>query len=230
MKVLIVDDHLMLRKGVLSILTASDLEVVGEANNGQEALELVPKLKPDLVLMDINMPVLDGVEATKKLKAAYQDLKVVILTVSEIDKDLFEAIKAGADGYLLKSLGPEELVASLKSAAAGEAPISSVMAAKMLKEFRLPRTGAAGKEEGQQLSPREVEVLRLASTGLTYKEIASKLYVAESTSRTICAISWRSSTCATVLKLWVMPFGKAWLGIPNQAHNTTRSHRVVFAF
>lgn len=181
MRVMIVDDHLMLRKGVLSILTASDLQVIGEASNGQEALELVPKLKPDLVLMDINMPVLDGVEATRKLKAMYSDLKVVILTVSEIDKDLFEAIKAGADGYLLKSLGPEELVASLKSAVAGEAPISSVMAAKMLKEFRMPRTGGAGKEDGQQLSPREVEVLRLASTGLTYKEIASRLYVAEST-------------------------------------------------
>ncbi|HEY8348194.1 MAG TPA: response regulator transcription factor [Symbiobacteriaceae bacterium] len=181
MKVLIVDDHLMLRKGVLSILTNSDVEVVGEASNGQEALELVPKLKPDLVLMDINMPVMDGVEATRKLKAAYPDLKVVILTVSELDKDLFEAIKAGADGYLLKSLGPDELVASLKSAAAGEAPISSVMAAKMLKEFRQPRQTGAGKEAGQQLSPREIEVLRLAATGLTYKEIAAKLYVAEST-------------------------------------------------
>jgi len=181
MRVMIVDDHLMLRKGVVSILSSSDLEVVGEASNGQEALELVPKLRPDLVLMDINMPILDGVEATKKLKAAHPDLKVVILTVSEIDKDLFEAIKAGADGYLLKNLGPEELVSCLRSAVAGEAPISSVMAAKMLKEFRQPRTGPTGKEDGQQLSPREIEVLRLASTGLTYKEIASKLYVAEST-------------------------------------------------
>ncbi|BAD39908.1 response regulator [Symbiobacterium thermophilum] len=181
MKVLIVDDHLMLRKGVLSVLSNTDLEVIGEASNGQEALELVPKLKPDLVLMDINMPVLDGVEATRKLKQMYPDLKVVILTVSEIDKDLFEAIKAGADGYLLKNLGPEELVSSLRAAISGEAPISSVMAAKMLKEFRQPRANTTGKQPGQQLSPREIEVLRLASTGLTYKEIAAKLYVAEST-------------------------------------------------
>jgi DNA-binding NarL/FixJ family response regulator len=181
MRVMIVDDHVMLRKGVLSILSSKNFQVVGEASDGQEALELVPKVKPDIVLMDINMPVLDGVEATRRLKALYPDLKVVILTVSETDKDLFEAIKAGADGYLLKNLGPDELVSCLRAAAAGEAPISAAMAAKMLKEFREPRTGPTSKDDVQQLSPRETEVLRLASTGLTYKEIAAKLYVAEST-------------------------------------------------
>jgi DNA-binding NarL/FixJ family response regulator len=180
LKVFIVDDHLVLRKGVLCILTAHGFDVVGEASHGQEALELIPKVNPDLVLMDIDMPILNGVEATRQLKATFPSLRVVMLTVSEIDKDLFEAIKAGADGYLLKNLGPEELISSLRSAAAGEAPMSSVMAAKMLKEFRKPRVGGT-QEGGSQLSPREVEVLRMASTGLTYKEIASKLFVAEST-------------------------------------------------
>jgi DNA-binding NarL/FixJ family response regulator len=180
LKVFIVDDHLVLRKGVLSILTAHGFNVVGEASHGEEALELIPTVNPDLVLMDIDMPILNGVEATRQLKATFPSLKVVMLTVSEIDKDLFEAIKAGADGYLLKNLGPEELINSLRSAAAGEAPISSVMAAKMLKEFRQHRVGGT-HEGGSQLSPREVEVLRMASTGLTYKEIASKLFVAEST-------------------------------------------------
>jgi DNA-binding NarL/FixJ family response regulator len=180
-KVLVVDDHLMLRKGVVSILTNNGINVVGEATNGQEGLDAVHKLKPDLVLMDINMPILDGVQATRKLKASNPELKVVILTVSEIDQDLFEAIKAGADGYLLKNLGPNELVNSLKAAMAGEAPLSSVMAAKMLKEFRQPKPAGESKDEGHNLSPREVEVLRWASTGLTYKEIAGKIFVAEST-------------------------------------------------
>lgn len=181
MKVLVVDDHLMLRKGVVSILANNGINVVGEATNGQEGLDAVQRLRPDLVLMDINMPVLDGVQATRKLKAAYPELKVVILTVSEIDQDLFEAIKAGADGYLLKNLGPNELVNSIRAAMAGEAPLSSVMAAKMLKEFRQPKPAGESRDEGHNLSPREVEVLRLASTGLTYKEIAGKIFVAEST-------------------------------------------------
>jgi len=180
-KVLVVDDHLMLRKGVASILSNNGINVVGEATNGQEGLDAAQRLKPDLVLMDINMPVLDGVQATRKLKTLHPELKIVILTVSELDQDLFEAIKAGADGYLLKSLGPTELVTSLKAAMAGEAPLSTVMAAKMLKEFRQPRPASESKEEGHNLSPREVEVLRLASTGLTYKEIAGKIFVAEST-------------------------------------------------
>jgi len=180
-KVLVVDDHLMLRKGVASILSSNGMNVVGEATNGQEGLDVAQRLKPDLVLMDINMPVLDGVQATRKLKTMYPDLKVVILTVSEMDQDLFEAIKAGADGYLLKNLGPTELVQSLRAAMAGEAPLSSVMAAKMLKEFRQPKPAGEIKEEGHNLSPRELEVLRFASTGLTYKEIAGKIFVAEST-------------------------------------------------
>lgn len=181
MRVLLVDDHVMVRKGVLSILTAAPgIEVIGEATDGKEAVKVTLRQKPDLVLMDINMPELSGVEATRKIKAELPDTKVVILTVSETDKDLFEAIKAGADGYLLKNLGPEELVSALEAAYAGESPISPSMASKMLKEFRQQRSGPSN-EGAQQLSPREIEVLQLASQGLTYKEIAAQLFVAEST-------------------------------------------------
>ncbi len=184
MRVLLADDHVMFRKGVQATLSAAPgITVVAEANNGKEAVDLAVRFRPDLVLMDINMPVMNGVQATRLVKQQVPETRIVILTVSDIDRDLFEAIKAGADGYLLKNLGPDELVGAVRSAGSGEAPVSPLMAAKVLKEFRLGKAAAAAgpQEETHNLSPREVEVLQLASQGLTYKEIAGKLFVAEST-------------------------------------------------
>ncbi|MCG0239462.1 MAG: response regulator transcription factor [Firmicutes bacterium] len=181
MRVLLADDHTMFRKGVQAALSgAPEITIVAEAADGQEAVELAVRHRPDLVLMDINMPVMNGVAATRWIKQRVPETRIVMLTVSDTDRDLFEAIKAGADGYLLKNLGPEELVAAVRAAAAGEAPISPLMAAKMLKEFREGRVGTA-PAEAHPLTPRELEVLQLASQGLTYKEIAARLYVAEST-------------------------------------------------
>lgn len=181
MKILLVDDHEMFLSGVAQVLaTADDLTVVGQAGDGKTAVEMAIRHQPDLILMDIHMPVMNGVEATRQIKQRCPHSRVVILSVSDLDKDLFEAVKAGADGYLIKNLGPTELLGAIRSAAAGEAPVSPVMAARLLKEFRTGRVTQPAAPTAQ-LTGREIEVLQYATRGLTYKEIADRLYVAEST-------------------------------------------------
>lgn len=182
-KVLLAEDQLIFRKGVVAILSAAeDIQVVGEVDNGLDALNGIGRLGVDLVLMDLNMPIMSGVDATRRIKAAHPDVKVVILTVSDQDKDLFEAVKVGADGYLLKSMGPSDLPDAVRQAARGEAPLSPVVANKILKEFRRgTRADVSAGEAGSTLTARELEVLQLATEGYSYKEIGGKLYVAEST-------------------------------------------------
>lgn len=183
-QVLLAEDERIFRKGVVATLAmAVEIKVVGEVETGLDALNAVPKLKPDLVLMDLNMPVMGGVEATRRIKAAHPDVKVVILTVSDLDQDLFEAIKAGADGYLLKRIGPEELANAVRQAYQGDSPLSPAIAGKVLKEFRQGIAAPAGAPatEPEVLTARELEVLQLATQGYAYKEIGAKLFVAEST-------------------------------------------------
>ena len=177
-KVLIVDDHFLSRKGIASILSANPLfEIAGEATNGTEALEKAQMLKPDLILMDIRMPDSDGLKATGMIKAAMPQVKIIILSVSDDVQDFFEAIKRGAQGYLLKNMEPEYWLDYIVSIVQGEAPISRVLAAKILQEF-------AGQKQAvpdNRLSEREREVLQLVSQGLGNKEISDKLYISEST-------------------------------------------------
>src|SRR3990170_6316182 len=136
--VLLVDDHTLFREGMASLLSAQeDIEVVGEASDGLEALEKARDLVPDLILMDIKMPRCNGLEATRLIKEEMPHVRIVMLTVSEDDHDLFEAIKNGAEGYLLKTLNAQELVDLLKGVFRGEAPISRTMARKILHEFAL---------------------------------------------------------------------------------------------
>jgi DNA-binding NarL/FixJ family response regulator len=181
-QVLIADDQAIFRKGVVASLgMADDIKVAGEVANGLDALHAVARLAPHLVLMDLNMPVMGGVDATRRIKAVHPTVKVVVLTVSEDDHDLFEAIKAGADGYLLKNLGPEALADAVREAFAGESPLSPVVAAKVLREFRGGLGAAAPAADTPALTARELEVLQLATRGDSYKEIGGKLSVAEST-------------------------------------------------
>lgn len=181
MRVLVVDDHEMFREGVRQALSASgQIEVVGEVGDGRAAVTAVGRCRPDVVLMDIRMPVMDGIEATRRIKQQFPAVRVLILTVSDLERDLFEAIKAGADGYLLKNVGGPELVGALLATGAGESPLSPVMAAHLLRECRNQQS-APVRDSVHQLTTREVEVLQLASQGLTYKEIAGRLFVAEST-------------------------------------------------
>ncbi len=185
LKVLLVDDHALFRAGIASLLASrGTVEVVGEAQDGGEAVEAARRLKPDIVLMDVHMPKVDGIQATRMITAELPEVKVVMLTVSDQDKDLFEAVKSGAHGYLLKNLEPEELFDYLAGISRGEAPISRSMATKILNEF----ASQAGKarapeatEPSEVLTPREREVLKLVASGATNKEIATALTLTENT-------------------------------------------------
>ena len=183
-RLLLVDDHALFRKGLATLLaTESGIRVVGEARDGVEALKKVAELKPDLVLMDIHMPGINGLEATRQISESFPLTKVVILTVSEDDKDLFEAIKSGASGFLLKKVEPDELSSMLRGVFHGEAPISRFTASKILTEFaaREQRQTSAAEVWEEELSPRETEVLRLVADGRTNKEIGAKLVIEENT-------------------------------------------------
>lgn len=181
-RVLLADDHTLVRKGIARLLESDPLlEVVGEADDGLQALHEARRLKPDLVLMDIYMPGCDGITATRLIRQEMPAAKVVILTVSEDDQNLFAAIKSGAQGYLMKRIGPRELTEAVKSAARGEASLSPSMAARVMSEFAR-RSDAAPKPE-DELTPREREVLALVAQGLPDKEVAGALGLSEYTVR-----------------------------------------------
>lgn len=176
LRVLVVDDSPLFRQGLSSLLSNyPDIQVVGEAGDGYEAMEKAREIMPDVILMDIIMPNCDGLEATRVIKDEMPSVKVVMLTVSESEENLFQAIKLGAQGYLLKSVEAEELFQVLRGLSQGEAYVAPGIAAKILQEFARPSYPT------DHLSPREKDVLKLVTQGLTNKEISQSLYIADST-------------------------------------------------
>lgn len=160
----------------------SDIEIVGEAADGLQAIAKARDLSPDIILMDIYMPGMNGLQATRQIKAEFPDIKIVVLTIGEEDQNLFEAIKSGAQGYLLKDVEPQQLVEMLRGVSRGEAPISRTAAAKILTEFsRQAREADAGDRPSASLTAREKEVLGLVAGGATNKEIAAVLGTSPST-------------------------------------------------
>lgn len=183
MRILLVDDHVLFRKGVAVLLSRREsMQVVGEAGDGLEAITAARESLPDVILMDIEMPKLDGLEATRRIKREMPHVKIVILTVSDDDQNLFEAIKSGAQGYLLKDLEPYQLYDLLESISRGEAPLSGAVAAKILKEFNRPDQSSPQLPEAiDELTPREIDILEQVVEGKTNKEIALSLNISENT-------------------------------------------------
>ena len=181
MKILIVDDHALVRSGIASLLMANDIEVVGEASNGLEAVEKNRLLRPDIILMDIKMPGCNGLEATRLIKQEMPEAKIVMVTAFDDDEDLFEAMKNGAVGYILKNVKAKDFLNLLSSVMNGEVAVSPWIASKIVKElFRNP-SRLRVKPAESDLTGKEEEVLRLIAGGSTNKEIASTLRISENT-------------------------------------------------
>lgn len=182
MRLVIADDHALFRDSLRSLLTSHGVEVLGEARNGKEAIDLAWRYKPDVVLMDLMMPEMDGLEATKRLVAELPEVKVVVLTASDDESNLFEAIKAGAKGYLLKDLEAQRFFMLLDGVAKGEPALTPALARKLLDEFARPKSSARDSYDPDALTEREQEVLELMVEGVTSnRRLAGELGVSENT-------------------------------------------------
>lgn len=182
MRILIADDHALFRESLRGLLTARGFEVVGEARDGREACEKARRLRPDVVLMDLGMQGVDGLAATRQIYAEMPEVKVVVLTGSDDESTLFEAIKAGAQGYLPKDLRARELYDLLEGVGRGEPALTPVLASRLLQEFARPRSAAAAGQDPDALTEREREVLELLVGGVTSnRKLAAALGVSENT-------------------------------------------------
>jgi len=182
MNILIADDHALFRDSLRSLLEARGLTVLGEARNGREAVELARKLKPDVVLMDLSMPEMDGLSATRLISADQPEVKVVVLTASDDDSKLFEAIKSGAQGYLLKNLESGDFFTLLEGVDRGEPALTPALARKLLQEFAKPNTAQPQNNDPDALTERELQVLELLVQGITSnRKLAKELGVSENT-------------------------------------------------
>jgi NarL family two-component system response regulator LiaR len=181
-RVLVVDDHLIVRKGVCALLaTEPDIEVVGEAGDGQEAAAKAESLHPDVIVMDLVMPNMDGIQATRHILARQPDRRILVLTSFAEDDKVFPAIKAGARGYLLKDSGPDDLVRAIRQVYEGESSLHPAIARKVLAELSHP---SSEPPTADPLTAREAEVLRLVAQGLNNRDIAAQLVISEATVRT----------------------------------------------
>lgn len=187
-RLLIVDDHQLMRDGLVRLLSLEpDIELVGTACDGAEAVRMVAEHQPDLVLMDIRMPEMSGIQATREIKAKYPDVKVVLLTMHDEDDYVFEGVGAGASGYLLKDSSRDELISSIHRVHAGQVELTPSVTRKIVKEFATLHQGKREKPQSsapEELSRREMDVLNLVVRGYSNRQIAQQLYIDETTVKT----------------------------------------------
>ena len=187
-RVLLVDDQALFREGLDTLLSVhKDIQVIGQASNGQAAVDLALKLRPDVILMDMQMPILNGVGATRRLKGSLPDCRIIVLTTFDDKETIFDALRAGAVGYLLKDVGSAQLAESIRRTARGESILDPSVAAKVVAEFsRVSSLVTATNSEvlPDPLSEREIEVLRLVTVGMSNREIAEKLIISAGTAKT----------------------------------------------
>jgi two-component system NarL family response regulator len=193
MRILLADDHGLFVEGLQNLLQAGGYEVIGAAYDGLEALQLARSLHPDLIFMDIRMPKCNGLEATRLIKTELPEIQIVMLTTSAEDADLFEALKSGANGYLLKNLKAEQLFDYLAGLERGEAPLSRELSARLLHEFSqqdveldglkdpVGFNKSSGSNTGEELTSRQLEILEMVAGGLSYKEAGAALHISENT-------------------------------------------------
>jgi RNA polymerase sigma factor (sigma-70 family) len=186
MRVVVADDQVLVRTGFRMILTAGGVEVVGEAGNGHEAVDAVRRTRPDVVLMDVRMPELDGLEATRRILADAADPpRVIILTTFDLDQYVYAALAAGASGFLLKDVTPEHLVAAVRMVRTGDALLAPAITRRLVERFaRRDEDSSARHRDLAELTPREAEVLRLLARGLSNAELAAQLHLSEATVKT----------------------------------------------
>lgn len=181
-KVLIVDDHALLREGLIKILSLEDdLKIIGEAGKGEEAIELTRTLKPNVILMDINMPGVNGIEATKVIKKEFPSIGIIALTIHDDEEYIFELVRAGVSGYVLKDIQPERLVSAIRDVAQGKSVIHPNITAKLLGELNRLSERKNRPSSFGELTMREIEVLELIAQGMANKDIARVLFISEKT-------------------------------------------------
>lgn len=216
-KVIIADDHVLFREGTRNLIEQEkDIEVVGEASDGEEAVELVTKLRPHVALMDIAMPRVNGIEATRQIKASQPATAVLILTAYDNDQYIVALLEAGAAGYLLKNVSGKDLVNAIRAVYAGEAVLHPTIAQKVFSRF------VAGRESGElalltELSERETEILRLAAKGMSNQEIAGKLFLSRRTVQAHLANIFRKMDVGSRTEAVLQALRKGWLGLDDLA-------------
>ncbi len=196
-KVLIADDHTLFRESLSAMLErVEDIDVVGHVSNGDEVIEQAKSLKPDIILMDIRMPVIDGIEATRKIKSNGLDTSIIMLTMCDDDKSLFDAIKSGANGYFLKSDSASSLVNNIRAVARGEVLLPPSIAPRLLNEFaRVAKNHEKFERQSSILTSRERDVMDLMAAGFGNKQIARKLFISEKTVRNHISNLYRKLSC-----------------------------------
>jgi DNA-binding NarL/FixJ family response regulator len=213
-RLVLADDHIMLRQGTAELLRREpDLEIVGEADNGQQAVELAEALKPDIVVMDVRMPVLSGVEATRRIRESLPNVQVLVLTAHDDDQYIFSLLQSGASGYLLKTAPVSELVKAIRQVRAGESPLDPVIAqkvvARMSDEHRSPPDASA--PTAPDLTARELEVLQLLANGLSNQAMAEALFISDRTVQAHLTSIFAKMGVASRLEAVLTAIRRGWL-------------------